>query len=157
MNRIIIFLVIVYLVSALGAWALFSKNVGTNATLSREIAMIKIELDGAKTAIEAEKTSRVAIEKRIVNARVNATFLELALCPTLEATNKNAPCIKNSADWLSQTIILGTALASTDAKSNMDALLVALSKKTKPTAKQLYEMLRPVEVIALRDISTALK
>ena len=98
-----------------------------------------------------------ALENKIADASVNTAFLALALCPTLEATNKEAPCIKNSTEWLSQTIISGTALTDPDAKTKVDALLVALGKKTKPNAKQLYEMLRPIEIDALKALEEGLR
>lgn len=157
MKKIVIFLVVVYIVSAFGAWVLFSKNIGGNVVLTQEITSLKSELVLAKTALESEKTARIDTEKKIVDARVNASFLALALCPTLEATNKDALCVKNSTEWLSQTIMSGTTLTSPGAKAKMDALLVALSKKTKPTAKQLYEMLRPIEVDALKALTESLK
>lgn len=157
MKKIVVFLVIVYLVSALGAWVLFSKNVSGNVVLTQEITSLKSELALTKTSLEAEKTARMDAEKKIADARVNASFLTLALCPTLEATDKNALCVKNSTEWLSQTIISGTALTSPNAKTNMEALLVALSKKTKPTAKQLYEMLKPIEVDSFKALTEDLK
>ena len=157
MKRIVFFLVIVYLVSAFGAWVLFSENVGANVVLNQELAVVKTELANTKTDFEAEKIARVEAEKKIIDARVNASFLALALCPTLEATDKNALCVKNSTDWLSQTILSGTALTDADAKTKMDTLLVALGKKTKPTAKQLYEMLKPIEVDALKALTENLK
>lgn len=157
MNRIVIFFVVVYLASAVGAWAFYSKNMGTSATLAEELTATKAELAVAKTALDTEKASRAEGEKKITNARTNASFLSLALCPTLEATDKNALCIKNGTEWLSQTIISGTALTNTDAKTKMEALLIALGKKTKPTAKQLYEMLKPIEVDSLKALSENLK
>lgn len=157
MKRVVIFLVIVYLLSAFGAWVLFSKNVGANVVLNQELANIKTELANTKTDLNAEKTAREVAEGKIANAKINASFLALALCPTLEATNKEALCVKNSTEWLSQTILSGTALTDADAKAKMETLLTALSKKTKPTAKQLYEMLRPIEVDTLRAITENLK
>ena len=157
MKKIVLFLVVVYALSAFGAWLLFSKNVSGNVVLTQEIASLKSERSLAKTTLEAEKTARINAEKKITDARVNSAFLALALCPTLEATDKNAPCVKNSTEWLSQTIMSGTTLTSPDAKAKMEALLVALGKKTKPTAKQLYEMLRPIEVDALKALSENLK
>jgi hypothetical protein len=157
MKRVVFFLVIIYLISAFGAWVLFSKNVGANVVLNNELAVIKTEFANAKTDLDAERIAHAGVEKKIADARVNSAFLALALCPTLEATDKEALCIKNSTEWLSQTILAGTALTSTDAKIKMDALLVALGKKTKPTAKQLYEMLRPIEVDALNALSETLR
>ena len=157
MKKIVLFLIVVYALSAFGAWVLFSKNVGANVVLLQEIATLKTELTATKTTLETEKISREALEKKVADARVNSSFLALALCPTLEATDKNAPCVKNSTEWLSQTIMSGTTLTSPDAKIKMDALLVALGKKTKPTAKQLYEMLRPIEVDSLKALTESLK
>ncbi len=157
MKRISIFLIIVYIISAFGAWVLFSKNVGANVVLNNELAVVKSELATVKATLDRELASREALEKKIAAARINSSFLALALCPTLEATNKEALCIKNSTEWLSQTIISGTALASPDAKAKMNTLLEALGKKTKPTAKQLYEMLKPIEVNSLHALTEDLK
>ncbi|MDO8604830.1 MAG: hypothetical protein Q7K40_05575 [bacterium] len=152
MKRIIIFLVLLYLISALGVWAFFSKSASTTASLSKELSATKNEIAIVKSSLDAEKVARVMFEDKVSHARANATFLSLALCPTLEATNKEAPCIKNSTEWLSETLVSGTALTSPDTKEKMDALLVALSKKVKPTAKQLYEMLKPIEVSSLKAL-----
>lgn len=157
MKRIVIFLIIVYLVSALGAWALLSKNTQTNTSLAGELVTIKNELSSAKSAFETEKLSRETLEKKIADARASATFLSLALCPTLEATDKDALCMKNSTEWLSQTILSGTALTSPEAKAKMEALLIALGAKKKPTAKQLYELLKPIEIDSLRVLTENLK
>ncbi|OHA79142.1 MAG: hypothetical protein A2747_01420 [Candidatus Yonathbacteria bacterium RIFCSPHIGHO2_01_FULL_44_41] len=157
MKRAFIFLVVVYFLSAFGVLVFFLKNTGANATLTQELNATKTELASVKTTLDTEKTSREALEKKIVAARANALFLSLAFCPTLEATNKDAPCIKNSTEWLSQTIIAGTALTDTVAKTKMEALLIALGGKTKPTAKQLYEMLKPIEVESLRALTETLK
>ncbi len=157
MNRIIFFLVVVYLISAVGAWALFSKNTGTNIAIGSELAAVKQELASAQKALETEKAQREIAEKKNSNARTNAAFLSLALCPVLDATNKNALCVKNGAEWLSQTMILGTAITDPNVKAKMDTLLVSLGSKTKPTAKQLYEMLKPTETESLRSLVETLK
>ena len=157
MKKIVVFLVVLYAVSAFSVWGFYSKNTAVNTKTASELTVAKGELIAIKTAFEAEKASREALEKKIVDASVNSTFLALALCPTLETTDKNALCMKNSTEWLSQTIISGTALTSPEAKAKMDALLVALGKKTKPTAKQLYEMLRPIEVDSLKALTESLK
>lgn len=157
MKKVVIFLVVVYTLSVFGAWVLFSKNVGANVILNQELANVKTKLANTKTDLDAEKTARAEAEKKIADAKINASFLALALCPTLEATNKDAPCVKNSTEWLSQTILSGTALTDAQAKAKMETLLTALGKKTKPTAKQLYEMLRPIEVDALNALTEILR
>lgn len=157
MKIFVVFLVLVYAISAFGAWTFYSKNLAITAQTLNELTVAKSELTATKTALDTEKTAREALEKKIADARVNVSFLSLALCPALEATDKNAPCVKNSTEWLSQTIISGTALTSVDAKTKMDALLTALGKKTKPTAKQLYEMLKPIEVDSLKALTENLK
>lgn len=157
MKKALVFLVIIYAVGGFGAWTFYSKNIATNTETANELATSKSELIATKTALDRELASREALEKKVADARVNSAFLALALCPTLEATDKNAQCVKNSTEWLSQTIISGTALTDADAKTRMDALLTAIGKKTKPTAKQLYEMLRPIEVASLKDLVEVLK
>ncbi len=157
MKRVVFFLVIVYIISAFGAWIFLSKTIGANIALNQEVAAVKTELANTKNELDAEKLARETAEKKIVDAQINVSFLANALCPTLEATNKEALCVKNSTEWLSQTILSGTALTDAQAKTKMDELLVALGKKTKPTAKQLYEMLRPIEVASLNDLVEVLK
>ncbi|SRR3989344_4701928 len=157
MKRIVIFLVIVYLVSVVGVWALFSKNTNTNVTISRELETIKNELVDTKTSLDAEKSSKAVLEKKISDASANALFLSLALCPTLEATDKNALCIKNSAEWFSQTIQAGTLITDTETKTKMDAFILSLGGKKSPTAKQFYESLKPIEIESLRTLVEGLK
>lgn len=157
MKRIVNFLLIVYIISAFGAWALFSKNTQTNVQLTQEISANKTEIASLKNALDAEKSNRAALEKKVSDAHANAAFLVLALCPTLEATDKNALCVKNNTEWFSQTLIAGAALTEPSVKPKMDELLVSLGNKKKPTAKQLYEMLRPIEVESLKALSESLK
>ena len=81
MKRIVIFLVIVYLVSVVGVWALFSKNTNTNVTISRELETIKNELVDTKTSLDAEKSSKAVLEKKISDASANALFLSACCRP----------------------------------------------------------------------------
>ncbi|PIX57323.1 MAG: hypothetical protein CO060_00420 [Candidatus Yonathbacteria bacterium CG_4_9_14_0_2_um_filter_43_16] len=157
MKRIHIFLFVLYIIFVFGAWFIFSENTSEKATLVSEITNLKTELANTKNDLDAERSLRVILEEKISGSRVNASFLALALCPTLEATNNEAFCIKNSTEWLSQTIISGIALTDPEAKAKMETLLVALGKKTKPTAKQLYEMLRPIEIDSLKALTKNLK
>jgi len=157
MKRIHIFLFVLYIIFVFGALFIFSENTSEKATLVSEITNLKTELANTKNDLDAERSLRVILEEKISGSRVNASFLALALCPTLEATNNEAFCIKNSTEWLSQTIISGIALTDPEAKAKMETLLVALGKKTKPTAKQLYEMLRPIEVDSLKALTENLK
>ncbi len=157
MKRAVIFLFIIYLISAVGGWYLFSKKSAVGEKIAQELVIVNNELTATKNALDTEKTARAILEKKVSDARVNATFLALALCPVLEATNKNALCIKNGTEWFSQTILAGTALTSAQSKIKMDALLVSLGKKTKPTAKQLYEMLKPIEIESLKALIDTLE
>lgn len=153
MKRVFVFFTVVYILSAFGGWMFFTKNMNENMALTQELSVTKAELLSLKATLDTEKVSREALEKKIADARANVTFLSLALCPTLEATNKDALCVTNSTEWLSQTILAGTALTNTEAKTEMDSLLIALGGKTKPTAKQLYEMLKPIEVNSLKALA----
>lgn len=156
MKRVTIFFAFVYTLTAFGGWMFFTKNMDKNTALAQELSVTKAELLLLKAALSTEKMAREALEKKIADARANETFLSLALCPALEATNQDALCVKNSTEWLSQTIIAGTALTNTETKTKMDSLLVALGGKTKPTAKQLYEMLKPIEVDSLKALRQSL-
>lgn len=151
------FLIGLYIVSSVGVWIIFSRNTAMSTILSDELSTVKSELAGTKALLDSEKVAREVLENKISTARTNVAFLALALCPTLEATDKNASCIKNSTEWLSQTIQSGTLLTSPDAKAKMDSLLLALGKNTKPTAKQLYELLKPIEISSLQALTESLK
>ncbi|MFZ2831556.1 MAG: hypothetical protein WAZ40_00150 [Minisyncoccia bacterium] len=150
MKKIVIFLTVLYLVSIFGAWGLFLQNTSTNRGLAHELEIVN-------RALLAERPTQDALKKKITSAQKNAKFLALALCPTLEATNKDAFCVKNSTEWLSQTILAGTELTDSEAKEKMDELLLALGNKTRPTAKELYDLLRPIEVSALNRLIEDLK
>lgn len=157
MTKTIKFLVGLYLVSAVGALALFATNAGTNTNLTKELAATKNELATAKNTLESHVAERAILDKKVAEARANAAFLSFALCPALESANANALCIKNSTEWFSQTVQAGTLITDPDTKIKMDMLLVSLGSKKQPTAKQFYEMLKPVEVNSLRAIAENLK
>lgn len=157
MKRIVTFLVILYVISTFGAWALFSKNTATNVQLAQEIGAKNAEIESLKNTLETEKSARVTAEKKIYDARTNSNFLTLALCPTLEATDRNALCVKNNTEWFSQTVIAGTVITSPLVKAKMETLLAALGSKMKPTSKQIYEILRPIEAESLKALTENLK
>ena len=157
MTKTIKFLIGLYLLSAIGVWALFSQNTETNTSLMQELDKTNGELAAVKTILETEQAIRALTDKKISEARTNINFLTLALCPTLEATNKDALCIKNNAEWFSQTIQAGTLIATPETKAKMDALLISLGSKKQPTAKQFYEMLKQIEIDSLKALSRTLK
>lgn len=157
MTKTIKFLIGLYFVSAVLAWALFTTNTGTNINLAKELAATKNELATTKSTLESHVTEHAILDKKVAEARANANFLSLALCPAVESANVNALCIKNSAEWFSQTVQAGTLITDPDTKTKMDMLLVSLGSKKQPTAKQFYEMLKPVEVNSLKAITENLK
>lgn len=157
MNRFNIFLTIIYICSAVLVGVFFIKNNDAKSSLAQELSTAKKDLASANTAFETEKAARENLEKKIAQARLNANFLSLALCPTIETTNKEALCFKDSAGWISEMLITGTAIPNAEVKEKIDLLLVALGNKTKPTTKQLYEMLKPIEVESLRILNENLQ
>lgn len=148
-NIIIIFLVILYLVSALGTWVLLSKKTSIN----RDIAS---ELVATKSLLATEQTAHATLDKNISEARANASFLSLAFCPIVE-TDKDALCVKDSMEWFSQTIQTGTTLTNADTRAKIEMLLVSLGNKKKPTAKEFYELLKPVEMSSLKALTESLR
>lgn len=157
MMRIIFFMVVVYFFSILGGWVLTSKNAQTNAQISKELASVKNELAGARTNLATEKTAREALEKKIAEAQNNAKFLSFSLCPLLELSDKNAFCVKNKTEWFSQMMVSGTGITDPATKEKMDALLISMGGTKKPTAKELYELLKPVTLSSVKAIEENLK
>lgn len=149
MKRTLIFLVFVYLVSAAGAWVLLSKKAAASATTTNELA-------ATKSILETEQVKNGELEAKIAAARANTEFLSLALCPTIE-TSKDALCVKNSTEWFAQTIQTGTTLSDADTKTQIEALLVSLGKKKQPTAKEFYDLLKPIELSSLKSLAETLK
>ena len=157
MNKLTTSLIIIYALTSLGGWYIFSKNASTNTTLSRELLGTKNELSITKDKLVSEQAALTSLKNKTTEAYANAAFLALALCPTLEATNKDALCVEDNTEWFSQTIQTGTLITDHDIKNRMGALLVSIGAKKKPTAKQLYEMLKPIESDSLKALVENLK
>ena len=155
-NTVVIF-AIIYVASLAGGGYLFLKNKTTAGALTQEIATTKAALATVQTNLNTAQAAQTDLKKKITEANANAEFLTLALCPTLESTNKDALCVKDNTEWFSQTMQAGTMITDPDTKMKMDTLLVALGAKTKPTAKQLYEMLKPIEIGSLIALTENLK
>ncbi len=155
-NIIIIFLVILYLASALGVWIFLSKKTSVGAGIARELVATKSLLSTEQMARATLQTARATLDKNISEARANASFLSLAFCPILE-TDKDALCVRDSTEWFSQTIQAGTTLTNTDTRAKIEMLLVSLGNKKKPTAKELYELLKPVEMSSLKALTESLR
>lgn len=151
MKRALIFVTILYILSAAGGGYLYLKN-----KVSNELEVKKVIIT-LKADLSAEQAKTAGLEQKITSSGINAKFLALALCPTLQATDENALCVKDNTEWFSQTIIAGTMITDADTKSKMATLLVSLGAKTKPTSKQLYEMLKPIEASSLKVLSENLK
>ncbi len=157
MNKIIAFLIVLYLVFFAGGWWLLSGTMRTAEDAKIALGITQNNLATKEAELAAQKTENEALKKIIADARAYASFLSLALCPLLEATNKEAPCIKNNTEWFAQMIESGTVLPDQEAREKMTALIMSLTGKTKPTAKQLYETLKPIEVRALKMLTETLR
>ena len=150
MKFFLIFLTLLLVITGGIGYKKYNEKVAEINDLNREIGIIK-------SAQQIAEISKREITNKLTTARVNVSFLALALCPMLENTNADALCIKNGTEWLSQTIIAGTALTDPEAKTKMEILLTELGGKTKPTAKQLYELLKPIEAASLKALEHNLK
>lgn len=145
MKFFVVFLILLYVVTGGIGFKIYNEKVSGIDVANREIETMK-------SAQEKEVVLKRELEGKMIAARTNAAFLALALCPTLENTNTDALCIKNGTEWLSQTIIAGAALTDPKAKAGMEVLLTKLGEKSKPTAKQLYELLKPIEAASLKAL-----
>jgi hypothetical protein len=150
LKRLIIWFTILYIVT-IGAGGYFYSQ-GKSAE-----KYVENNLSSMKAQIESQQAEIKNLQTKISTASANAKFLSLALCPTLEASDKNAPCIKDNTEWFSQTMLAGSIISDSDTKAKMDSLLISLGAKTKPTAKQLYDMLKPIEVSALQSLNSVLQ
>lgn len=150
MKFFLIFLILLYVVTGGIGFKIYNEKVVEIDTANQEITALK-------SAEESRSKLESTHDEKLSAARANTAFLILALCPTLENTNTDALCIKNGTEWLSQTIIAGAALTDPEARAKMEVLLTKLGGKTKPTAKQLYELLKPIEVAALKALERGLK
>jgi hypothetical protein len=158
MNKIVSFLVVLYVVSLAGGWAWHVKT--SQAQIAQNNALIEtLKQSNTKVLqdLALQKTETSGLKKKIADSHEYASFLALGLCPTLEATNKEALCVKNSTEWFAQTIESGTILSDQEAKDGMTKLVLSLTVKKKPTAKQIYESLKPVQVRALKVLTENLK
>lgn len=156
MNRIVAFLTILYLILFAGGWWLLSGNLHTLSVTKDSLTAsesLRIEKESEIATLRAENET---LKKKIADSRTSVAFLALALCPVLE-TSKDALCIKNGTEWLTKTIESGTSLSDPLAKEEMAKLLVSFSGKKQPSAKQFYELLKPVEIRALSSLAETLK
>lgn len=157
MKSTIVLFTIIYVASLAGGGYVYLKNKTSAGALAQELDTTKSVLVSVQSDLAKEQSAQAELKNKIAVARLNAKFLALALCPTLETTDKSALCIKDNTEWFSQTMIAGTLISDQNTKTKMDALLVSLGAKTKPTAKQLYEMLKPIEVDSLKALNESLK
>lgn len=149
MKNVVKFLIGLYLISAFGVWALLSKNASTNIELEHE-------LTNTKNLLIAKQTENAELNQKIASARSNIEFLSLTLCPVIE-TSKEALCVKNSTEWFSQTIQIGTTFEDPEIKGKMEDLLITLGSKKRPTSKEFYELLKPIEAGLLKSLTENLK
>ncbi len=154
MKKIILFLVVLYIAPLAGGWFFYTKTIQTDLQDAKalEQSFTKVEQD-----LATQKAENELLKKKIADARVYASFLSIALCPVLESTDKEALCIKNNTEWFVQTIESGTSLPDQEAKDKMTTLVMSLTSKITPTAKQIYETLKPVEVRALKMLTESLR
>ena len=153
MNKVITFLIVLYLATFAGGWWLVSGAL--RATGTAQVTLATAEKTIAEK--DAEIATLKSTNKKFSEVQANALFLSLALCPTLEATDKNALCVKNGTEWFAQTIAAGTVIADPEIKGRMQMLIQSLSTKERPTAKQFYELLKPLEARSLKVITEILK
>ena len=157
MKKTLVFLIILCVASISTGGYLYIKNTNLSGSAMKELATAKEALAVAQSALDAAQSKNSENKSKIAEASANAKFLTLALCPALESSNKEALCMSDSTEWFSQTMIAGTMISDPTTKSKMDTLLVSLGAKIKPTTKQLYEKLKPIEVDSLKALSENLK
>lgn len=114
-------------------------------------------LAAKETEIAALKDENEAIKRGVRDTRAYATFLSLALCPTLENENKDALCMQDGAEWLNQTIQTGMAVSDDMIKESLGSFLQSLDAQKQTSSKQFYDLLKPLEARALSMIIEVLK
>lgn len=156
MSRIFIFLGVLYIALAAGGWWLFSDIVRANATSQTALISAQNELAAKEAELVILESENAALKQKIANVQPYASFLSVALCPTLESADKSALCMADGAEWLSQTIQTGSAVSDPAIRSEMSALMQSIGTKKQPSSKQFYEILKPLETRALKMIVEAL-
>ena len=122
MKFIIIFLILLHVTTGGIGYKIYNDKITDTSVTNQGI-------EDSKTALENETVLKRELEEKHNAARINITFLTLALCPTLETKNPDAFCIKNSTEWLTQTLVAGMALTDPEAKAKMEILLTRLGGK----------------------------
>lgn len=157
MKKIVIFIGALFVVGILGG-SLFTLGITHTHTVTKtKLETAQNELINKEIKITSLKTENEALESKLSDARAYATFLSLALCPTLESVNKDALCIVNGAEWLNQTIQAGMAVPDDMAKESLSAFLQSLDTQKRTSSKQFYDLLKPLEAHSLRQITEVLR
>ena len=158
MNKTVSLFVVFYIVSIAGGWAWYTKTAQTQKLQSDTLtSTLEQRVTKTEQDLATQKTENEGLKKKIADSHEYASFLSLALCPVLETGNSEALCVKNSTEWFTETIESGTVLPDQEAKEKMTKLILSLTGKKKPTAKQIYETLKPVQVRALNVLTENLK
>lgn len=134
----------------MGLFGGYGKARGESMAVEKMLATKEAEIATLKNENEVLKRS-------VGEARAYATFLSLALCPTLESDDKEALCVQDGAEWLNQTVQTGMSVPDDTIKENLNSFLQTLSSQKRPSSRQFYELLQPLEARALRQITEVLR
>lgn len=153
MKKIIIFLGVLIIIAGIAGTSLFTLNIiRANTATKAELGAIQNTLTEKEAEITSLKTENETLKDKMSTARTYATFLSLALCPTLESGNKSSLCMHDGTEWFNQTLQAGSATADVTIKSSMDAFTQSLGNTKKLSSKQFHETLKPLEARAIRLI-----
>ena len=157
MKNIVIFIGVLFVIGVLGG-SLFTLGITrTNTAVKTKLETAQNELAKKETEITSLKTENETLKNKLSGARAYATFLSLALCPTLESVNKDALCMQDGAEWFNQTIQTGMTVPDDTIKESLNSFLQSLDTQKRTSSKQFYEFLKPLEVRALSMITEVLK
>lgn len=152
MKKIIVFFGILTIAGILGG-ALFVLGIVHTSTVTKaELGTTRSALTEKEAEIALLKAENETLKDKMSATREYASFLSLALCPTLESGDRGSFCMRDGAEWLNQTIQAGAAVPDTAIKTSMDAFAQSLGNPKKISSKQFYETLKSLEARALRLI-----
>lgn len=144
-------------VLSLGGWLVMSGTLGASETTQERLATVEKALAAKEAEIATLKSENEILKNNAREARAYASFLSLALCPTLENEDKEALCMNDGTEWLNQTIQTGMSVPDEVIKGHMSSLLQTLGTKKPPSSKQFYELLKPLELRSLQMITEKLQ
>lgn len=147
----------VVIILVFGGWLVVRGTLDASATTQDKLALVEKALATKEAEIATLKSENEILKNNAHEARAYASFLSLALCPTLEHEDKNALCMNDGTEWLNQTIQTGMSVPDEVIKGHMSALLQTLGTKKPPSSKQFYELLKPLELRSLQMITEKLQ